>query len=1321
MSIKPGNSYKDPFYDAVEARLEKKYKLPPGGIRDIRTKGERSNADQVSPVGARTVYQIMPKTRALFLKKYKIDAYASPEAASEVAALHLKESMDRNGNNWALAVREYHGGPDRSQWGKANRAYDRAVNGGGSPAAGAEGASRSTPAAPAAPAPRPKAPSVNDMLTKTPGELFSGVDAQQKQAQRTKPAKTPSVNDMVTTSLTGGDGINIGPLNRQGAATDVQAEAADVATKAEADSFTFSDRFEAGMGDWLGTHLIDAISSNHGEYDPAFMETYKQNWKTIEGFAENDDEVAQLREANNIQDLTHIQNRIGEDRERNKVLDSSGNGTAWRLGMGVIDPVGWAAGAAVSKGFGVAKIGSTTLMRSGRPLVGIASAGAEGMVGNLAVTAGLDASGDYVSTEEYQMSALTGLAIGTTLGGVSAPFVQADQLSVDLGRAIGDRKNWIDSTNAAAAEQLGPNATPEAVSTRAAEIQHKDYLDTLQYALADVPESNKLMSPEAAMTEHPLVKQAIADKADLGGISDATMEAQVAETIARADAINTANPIDKAALNTILDKVGMESTALRLLKSESPVARAVAIQLLENPNGAGGRGRSASLVFAQRDRLYNEHFSGWDNYANNYRRQEGIGWFRDHWDGKSRNDFNRRVFLEIERRSTVGETFDTNPNVVGAADLFESGMEKMRIDQQHVGVVGSVRLGADSVGYVPHRADPRKIMSLTTTQKTNVRAILSAQFQAIEGFDKKFSDTLAAKYLERAVDAGNGRYHVPFNLYSAEAGQMVKDALEALKLDPADIEKAMGKYSRGGASHTKRRLKLDLTADIGDDMKLMDLFVTDIPALFRAYSRRVSGEVALAQYGVMGKKGSEVISKAMTASGASASDMEAFDQIMSEFLNTRIGNVGAPHQFMDNMRTANSAARLGGMGFTQFAEFGNAIPALGVKATMSGIKSMPRLMAEVRDIANGKLGDPNSLLKNIDQLGGHLGLDDYNLTRYFDVRDNEIQLYGEESVGIGTRAIRGANHGVMVASGHRMILAVQTRGMAEQIIRKAIKYAKDGTEAPIGGGKHWKGDHAGVSALEDMGINRALRDKLRLDMDNIATFDGRGNLKELDLFKGKHLTPAETAEIIQAIERGASQIIQRTYIGETGKWAHSSFLKLLFQFRTFSLTSIEKQWGRNVRNYGALKSFTYLVGAASFALPIHLARVAWKAETMQSDKRGKYLEDNMSGLALTRAVMNYTSASGLSGDVLDLGAGFASSYGGDFGERFGESYGIRGKQSDKLVGGVIAPSAGLLNDAWAGVSTGDPKKLVRSLPGSNLPYVAPFINAALAAAEEGKN
>lgn len=123
----PGNmqSFRDPGYDRLESSLEQEYGLPQGLMGRIRTLGERSNANQVSPAGARTVYQIIPETRLAFAKKYGVDAYKSPENAARVAALHLKESIERGED----PVTGYIGGPDRSKHGPQTRAYAARVNG----------------------------------------------------------------------------------------------------------------------------------------------------------------------------------------------------------------------------------------------------------------------------------------------------------------------------------------------------------------------------------------------------------------------------------------------------------------------------------------------------------------------------------------------------------------------------------------------------------------------------------------------------------------------------------------------------------------------------------------------------------------------------------------------------------------------------------------------------------------------------------------------------------------------------------------------------------------------------------------------------------------------------------------------------------------------------------------------------------------------------------------------------------------------------------------------------------------------------------------
>jgi hypothetical protein len=123
-------SFKDPQYASLDSGVEAKLGLPSGLLSSIRLNGERSNADQVSEAGARTVYQITPGTRKLALDKWGIDPYLNKENAAEVAGLLLKDSLTRNKGNAAMATAEYHGGTDRANWGPRTRAYVQRVTAG---------------------------------------------------------------------------------------------------------------------------------------------------------------------------------------------------------------------------------------------------------------------------------------------------------------------------------------------------------------------------------------------------------------------------------------------------------------------------------------------------------------------------------------------------------------------------------------------------------------------------------------------------------------------------------------------------------------------------------------------------------------------------------------------------------------------------------------------------------------------------------------------------------------------------------------------------------------------------------------------------------------------------------------------------------------------------------------------------------------------------------------------------------------------------------------------------------------------------------------
>jgi hypothetical protein len=123
------NSFKDPYWADLAASTEKKVGLPDGLLVALLTKGERSNADQVSEAGAKTPFQIIPSTRKAAIDKWGIDPYLSPENAAEVSGLLLKDSLTRNKGDAALAVAEYHGGTDRANWGPKTRAYVQRVVG----------------------------------------------------------------------------------------------------------------------------------------------------------------------------------------------------------------------------------------------------------------------------------------------------------------------------------------------------------------------------------------------------------------------------------------------------------------------------------------------------------------------------------------------------------------------------------------------------------------------------------------------------------------------------------------------------------------------------------------------------------------------------------------------------------------------------------------------------------------------------------------------------------------------------------------------------------------------------------------------------------------------------------------------------------------------------------------------------------------------------------------------------------------------------------------------------------------------------------------
>ena len=1320
-SSRPGDSYRDDaYYRPIEAQWERKYGLPDGLLASIRKEGERTNRDQVSSAGARSVYQIIPSTRNLFQNKYGVNAYAGDREAAQVAALHLKESFDRNNGNIENTVREYHGGTNRKAWGTVNDNYVSRVLG--------KSLTRDVRGTTVLRSDIDLGNvDVEALRDVRPADIGSRKPLEPKPLTAKDVAPKPSAAGVI---LGNAEQVNPFPGSTVQNAADVQAvtREAQVAEQQRA-SITFGDRFSAAMDrNWIVPMVARALDNDVGEGDPTWHKQYVTNMDEYEKFAENQEELDELRGSRaqtSEAEFNAVKQGILARRERNRIINSTGKGWAFDIGASIADPVGWIATAGVGKLLQVGAKGAQ-VGRAALASRTVTSTAVEGAVTNLAFTGLMDASGEHQSVGDYIMAGSVGAGIGAALHTVfSRRGVLDTSDTVALDAVAEENRALLKEAREVAEGRVSDPSNEGEMNAAMGDALRERAERIISLSVADRPDADRFLplTDDLTRTSNQGDRLRAETAGNLSKIADPGTRGMAAEIYVRsseiADTVKLDGLLDKGLEGKFLKTFGAESDALTMLRSKNPVMVATAVQLLESTTGAGGRKPSAAISKVMRERSYMGYLVGYDQAYDLWRRSEGIGKVSAAMSNDARSTFDRLVWREIEARGDEAVALTTNPSIRKAADALEEGFDRMRREQQAVQTLGHERLGTTSRGYMRHMMDPRKLMALNPTQRKNVENVMAKQFQRLneysyiaqdtgekvtKAFDAKFSRELAKRYMDEAEGRAMGSNYVPANLETGEASSIIEDALKAMNgLSPAEAEAILGRFSRGGASFTKGRLKLDMFEDIGNGMQLGDLFNQDMLSLYRGYARRVSGEVALAQYGILGKQGLKVMRTTAQASGATPAELKAFERIAAEFLNEPWS--GAQHiKWAQNLRAITSASMLGGMGFTQFGEAGNAMSSLGVRAVLSNVASMPRLLKEVGMFRKGGEAK-NAILRDFDEVYGFIGGDEYMQTRLFDVPDHTIELYNDEAAGRFTKAIRAGSHFTTVASGFRAIHATQVRGMSELIVKKAIKYINEGTAS---------------KALDDMGISPEIRAAFKANMGKIAKFDKRGNLTSLEITGASGIPPRIIQDFAQTIERGAGQIIQKTYIGETGAWAHNDMLKLLLQFRTFGMTSIEKQWGRNVANYGAAKSFAILVGAMSFAFPIHLARMHAQTVGMSRSEREEFLEKKLNVMALSRATMAYASSSGLLPDILDVVTTIGNKV-GVVPDELADQAGVRGRQPG-LTG--LIPGLGYTDSAYnavvgtpfkntdgeVGVDPNRVKKALKLLPGSNLPLVTATIN-----------
>jgi hypothetical protein len=750
---------------------------------------------------------------------------------------------------------------------------------------------------------------------------------------------------------------------------------------------------------------------------------------------------------------------------------------------------------------------------------------------------------------------------------------------------------------------------------------------------------------------------------------------------------------DKARMSKLLQAKplsGLAPTALKLLASENPVARMAAAELLESGSGAAGRRSTAAIAKWRDERLFmGNAINDFERAYTEWRNVNGGNMLEDHIGGKRHAEFNKLVAVEMENR-LGGRVSDHPPTVHAAADVLEAAYERMRAKQVAAKTPGWQALPDSSFGYMPHRMQAAKLREASPETQRVLHGVLAEQFQRIEGFDEAFSGSLASRYIETIKTRATTGQSAPIGVHNAEAADIVEEAAAAMGMSRDEAQALGRRVLRAQPAHTRHRLQLDLTrtyiAD-GKEFRLLDLFETDQLGLLHSQASRVSGETALMRHGIPGGTGLKLIRQAMAdfgRAGAKADNatLEAFDQVSAEMLGRPFGSKS---QWLDRAMQFNSLASLGGMGFNQLAETINGALTLGTRHALASVSSFGRLRSEILALARGERVD-NPIIGSLETYGAEFGTDAYKMVFPFDMPDRIHETYGVDTLTAGDRLLRGGVALQGKLSLWRAISSAQQRGIAEQIVHKALRYIREGKDDV---------------ALADMGVTPELAATLRQSLDKAATFDGSGRLTAFDITKIENGTAAD--EFVTAVHRGTQQIIQGHFIGETGKWAHSSLLKLMTQFRTFSLVAIDKQWNRQVGNHGTAKALGMLLGTMSIAAPIYMVRMG--LQSVGRPDKEEFLEKRLHPSEIARQTLNYVALSGLAGDLLDA----LSAIGGF------QPTGGRTGANKSFTGNVIAPAAGKVNDIWGALQDNrqgtDVHELVKNLPFSRLPWLIPAVNA----------
>lgn len=597
----------------------------------------------------------------------------------------------------------------------------------------------------------------------------------------------------------------------------------------------------------------------------------------------------------------------------------------------------------------------------------------------------------------------------------------------------------------------------------------------------------------------------------------------------------------------------------------------------------------------------------WKKYVSRFAGTQGRNKFTMQFDDDARSAFMHDVARYMEHGGD-----DVAPEVSAVANEFATQQRKILQDAKDVGLLGFDEI-PENAAFLTRMVNSSKMVQLEETlglDKGDLEGLVREAILRSDAMDEEMSADLelatemANAWVRRFRNRGYGidnDTHMAFSGRDPEAGAAI---LREEGVDEAVIDRYMKHFKQqsdaegeGGLSFSKHRIPMDTSTRIrtesGVDIGIEDILEMDAEHLFGEYTRRMGGEIALAQK--FREDGVEVpVSpsrewakrmKEARQEGATDEEISALEQSYRQIIGK------PPLEGMNSglavalrlLRDFNFLRFMGQVGFAVPAEWGMAVGQLGVRAMA---RNMPDLKRMAQRGENGRVDHPQAY--EMDEVGSVMGMEHVMFRRQFRMDDDGLEAKNPWLSNLEGKLEKGKQAMAMM-SGLRPLTNGLQRMTAVTLSQRFMKMAREVPRDADGRIRLADRDRERIrnAGLSDEMLDRAIR-QMDAKKRNVKSPETGKDYETMGLedwandVNGVEADVEAREALMGAIHKWTNRIAQRNFEGELPTFMNSPLFAAMFRFRSFVFTALQKQ-GYHGANQRDMYTFASFMGSTFFA------------------------------------------------------------------------------------------------------------------------------------------